>query len=292
MSYSEATHPLWRAIANHLGNSVTEITPLSHSSCGPTYRMSCGKQRYFVKFSPAAEVLTAEQDGLLALAATNAIRVPQPVAVTTTESISALVSEYIELSGSEKNYPLLATQLFTLHTQYGSQFGWHRNNYIGKAWQINSPCDDWSEFFVQHRLQVQLALAERNGYATRLHPRTDQIADAVRNILSTHRPAPSLLHGDLWGGNHGFDHTGMPVIYDPAVYYGDFETDLAITRLFGALPDDFYATYQRYNPLPVGWQVRTSVYNLYHILNHLNIFGDGYLTQARYLMDSILNEVC
>jgi fructosamine-3-kinase len=110
-------------------------------------------------------------------------------------------------------------------------------------------------------------------------------------FFSDHRPRPSLLHGDLWSGNAGVDRGGTPVIFDPAVYYGDRETDLAMTELFGGFPGQFYEAYVETWPLEPGYEVRKILYNLYHVLNHLNIFGSGYLHQARTMLNRLLGEI-
>ena len=134
-------------------------------------------------------------------------------------------------------------------------------------------------------------MAWRNGYSGNIRLLGEKMPDAVGAILKHHHPPPSLLHGDLWSGNYGFDSRGEPVIIDPAVYHGDAETDLAMMQLFGSPPTSFFDKYQEFSPLPDGWQLRKSVYNLYHILNHLNIFGSSYRSHAESLMKSILREV-
>jgi fructosamine-3-kinase len=155
--------------------------------------------------------------------------------------------------------------LARLHQVQGARFGWHRDNYIGLAPQANTWKDDWTDFFVECRLRPQ---ARRAGI--------DLPETAVRALLEDHRPAPSLLHGDFWSGNAGFTEEG-PVVFDPAVYYGDREADLAMTELFGGFPRAFY---EGYGPLDPGYERRKHLYNLYHLLNHLNLFGGGYRGQV------------
>jgi len=169
----------------------------------------------------------------------------------------------------------LARMLATLHRQTGPRFGWHRDNFIGAAPQINSWRDDWATFFHECRIRPQLELARKNGFS---------IPFPKENFLENHKPSPSLLHGDLWRGNAGFVEEG-PVIFDPAVYYGDREAELAMTELFGGFPARFYEAYNEAFPLPDGYETRKHFYNLYHLLNHLNIFGAGYLAQVRRTLD-------
>jgi fructosamine-3-kinase len=164
------------------------------------------------------------------------------------------------------DWSALGRMLATLHRQTGPRFGWHRDNWIGRSPQANGWSDDWSEFWWTRRLAPQL---ERAGL------RADFLKDALKN----HRPQPSLLHGDLWSGNAGFIGEG-PVLFDPAVYYGDREADLAMTELFGGFAPEFYAAYNEAFPLDPGYEERKLLYNLYHLLNHLNLFGGGYRAQV------------
>ena len=169
------------------------------------------------------------------------------------------------------DWAALAQMLAKLHRTTGPRFGWYRDNFIGATPQINSWRDDWAEFFAECRLRPQLALARKNGF---------QIALPSLKLLENHKPEPSLLHGDLWSGNAGFIADG-PVLFDPAVYYGDREADLAMTELFGGFPARFYEAYDEAYPLTEGYEARKQLYNLYHLLNHLNIFGEGYLAQVQ-----------
>jgi fructosamine-3-kinase len=171
---------------------------------------------------------------------------------------------------SNGDWAALARMLAKLHRATGPRFGWHRDNWIGATPQINGWRDDWARFFLECRIEPQLALARKNGYSI----------EFSSNLLKNHQPQPSLLHGDLWSGNAGFIEEG-PVIFDPAVYYGDREADLAMTELFGGFPARFYDAYNEVFPLPAGYETRKHFYNLYHLLNHLNIFGAGYLAQVR-----------
>lgn len=200
----------------------------------------------------------AEVDGLRALAAV--VRVPRIL----DHGPDFILLEQLELQKSG-DWAALAQMLAKLHRQTGPRFGWHRDNYIGATPQINAWCDDWSEFWQERRIRPQLELARKNGFRLEEPPK-----------LKGHNPQPSLLHGDLWSGNAGFIAEG-PVLFDPAVYYGDREADLAMTELFGGFPARFYEAYDEAYPLPKGYETRKHLYNLYHLLNHLNLFGRGYL---------------
>jgi protein-ribulosamine 3-kinase len=160
--------------------------------------------------------------------------------------------------------------LAKVHRTAAPRFGWQRDNYIGSTPQRNGWCEDWREFWIERRVGPQLELARRNGF---------RVAEPPLGSLDGHRPQPSLLHGDLWSGNAGFTAEG-PVIFDPAVYYGDREADLAMTELFGGFPGTFYEAYHAAWPLEPGYEQRKHLYNLYHLLNHLNLFGGSYLGQV------------
>jgi protein-ribulosamine 3-kinase len=189
-----------------------------------------------------------------------------------------LVLEYLSL-GARADWAAMARMLAKVHRSTSDRFGWQTDNWIGLPPQTNGWSDDWAAFFLEKRLQPQAA---KCGLL-------DALPD-VRALLGGHRPRPSLLHGDLWSGNAGFTPEG-PVIFDPAVYYGDREADLAMTALFGGFPGAFYAAYEAEWPLPDGYELRKNLYNLYHLLNHLNLFGSGYLGQVnatlRLLRDAL-----
>ena len=220
----------------------------------------------FVKAGPA-DALAAEADGLTALRQAGA-RAPRPLAPGR--------FEFLDLRRSG-DWSALGVMLAELHRNAGQRFGWHRDNYIGATPQQNGWCDDWAEFWRERRLRPQF---ERAGLKS----------EFFEKLLQNHHPQPSLLHGDLWNGNVGFTAEG-PVIFDPAVYYGDREADLAMTELFGGFPPEFYASYKENYPLEAGYESRKHLYNLYHLLNHLNIFGGGYLGQVQatlgFLRDSL-----
>jgi len=251
-----------------------------------------GPQRYFVKLNTAARVdmFAAEAEGLEALRASGTIRAPEPICWGTDGAGSAfLVLEYIEFRRGDA-LDALGEQLAALHRTSAPQFGWQRDNTIGSTPQINSPADDWARFFEQWRLGYQLELAAANGYGGRLQARGEQLREHIDEFFPGYSPQPALLHGDLWGGNWAADSAGAPVIYDPAVYFGDREADLAMTELFGGFGTRFYRAYENSWPLDPGYATRKTLYNLYHVLNHLNLFGGGYRSQAEGMIERLLAE--
>jgi protein-ribulosamine 3-kinase len=247
----------------------------------------------FVKLSgdPGYAMFEAEADGLRALAATGAVRVPRVIGVGTTGRNAFLALEWIELSnGGARTDTLLGEQLAEMHRSSAKGFGWHRDNTIGSTPQHNDRSSDWPRFFARQRLDFQLKLAEQNGAGRRLVERGRLLSEQVEAILGGRQALPSLLHGDLWCGNRSADASGSPVVFDPAPYYGDREVDLAMTRLFGGFRSEFYAAYESAWPLDAGAESRATLYNLYHVLNHLNLFGGGYGAQAQAMIDALLSQ--
>ena len=237
----------------------------------------------------AAPMFAAEVDGLQALAAAGCVAVPNCLAHGVCAADAYLLLTRVDLSGTRSDAAarVLGGQLARQHRQPRDEFGWHQDNFIGSTPQPNQPDDDWCRFFQRQRLGFQLRLAGDNGYREVQRPGAALLA-ALPDLLSGHHPFPSLLHGDLWGGNWGASSAGIPWLFDPAVYCGDREADLAMTRLFGGFPNAFYEAYEAEWPLSPGWQQRLELYNLYHVLNHLNLFGRGYLGQALAGMQQLL----
>jgi len=249
---------------------------------------------YFLKLSDeqGLAMLEAEADGLRELSAAGTIRIPEPVCTGTAYARAFLVTEYINMAGEKAGSSrLLGEQLAGLHRTTAFRFGWWRDNTIGSTPQCNSQSDDWVDFYRSRRLQFQMDLACRNGFSGSLQSKGERLLADLDQFFDSYKPEPSLLHGDLWGGNHGFDEHGKPVIFDPAVYFGDREADLAMSELFGGFSSDFYAAYNEAWPLDSGYRVRKTLYNLYHILNHANLFGGGYAAQAESMIDRLLAEV-
>lgn len=281
------------AIAHATGGDfhIEQHTPLTGGCIHNAWRIEGGGQRYFVKTNHAhcAGMFAAEAAGLSAIAATRTVRVPHPVCHGANRTASWLVLEYVEFS-RKCNMRLLGEQLAALHRVTGRHYGWPHDNAIGATPQINTASDDWCAFWREHRLGYQLKLAASNGYVGRLQQLGGRLLNHLPELLGEHRPQPSLLHGDLWSGNAGFDAGGAPVVFDPAAYHGDREADLAMTELFGGFSAEFYAAYGEAYPLEKRYAQRKTLYNLYHVLNHLNLFGGGYQAQAENMMAELLAE--
>jgi protein-ribulosamine 3-kinase len=266
---------------------------VSGGSIHRSYRWRCGDTLLFVKVADhgGAAGLEAEADGLLALAAANAIRVPRVLARGTAGRSAFLALEWIDSRPAGRTAEhRLGERLAAQHRVTAARFGLAEDNVIGRTRQPNGWVADWAEFFRERRLRQQLALATQNGFAALLEEPGARLLEAVDGLLAGHHPQAALLHGDLWAGNWLADAHDEPVVFDPAIYYGDREADLAMTRLFGGFGRAFYDAYLEAAPLPPGHAVRAQLYNLYHVLNHANLFGGGYARQARASIDRLLAE--
>lgn len=251
-----------------------------------------GGERYFVKLNGAERftMFEAEAEGLKQLAATQTVRVPMPLCSGMAEDQAFLVLEYLPLQAADaRAQDALGHQLAQLHRVTAPTFGWHCDNTIGSTPQPNTPTTDWIAFWRNQRLGFQLQLAAHNG-SPALRDKGEQLLQQLPAFFTDYRPVASLLHGDLWGGNAAATSNGEPVIFDPAVYYGDREADMAMTELFGGFSARFHAAYREAWPLDAGYRGRKNLYNLYHVLNHFNLFGGGYGAQALHLIERLLAE--
>jgi fructosamine-3-kinase len=247
--------------------------------------------RYFVKLNDANRqaMFAAEHAGLEEMAKTRSVRVPQPVAHGVAGTYSWLVLEYLDLGGAG-NAKLLGEQLAALHRASAPEFGFAFDNTLGSTPQPNGWKQEWITFWRERRLGFQLRLAKKNGHGGNLQELGELLLEALPLFFAGYAPQPALLHGDLWGGNHAYLRDGTPVIFDPAPYYGDREADIAMTELFGGFDAKFYTSYRHAYPLDAGYATRKTLYNLYHILNHANLFGGGYARQAEMMMRQLLAE--
>ena len=278
--------------ATHRPFEVCSATSVSGGSINEAFRLQgTNGECYFLKLNDARHhpMFEAEAAGLDAITATNTVRVPQPIAHGIAGQQSYLVLEYLELH-AHGDARLLGEQLAALHQCKGKAFGFAQDNFIGTTPQSNTWTDDWVTFWREQRLGFQLQLASKNGHSDQLQSMGEKLLAALPTFFCGYTPQPSLLHGDLWSGNHAYLAQGSPAIFDPAAYYGDRECDIAMTELFGGFAADFYTAYRASWPLDSGYATRRDLYNLYHILNHANIFGGGYVRQAEQMMLKLLAE--
>ncbi|WP_044500513.1 fructosamine kinase family protein [Nostoc sp. PCC 7107] len=286
---------MWTEIDTHISRVTGEQfqtqqqRSVSGGCINQGYAVTNGEITYFVKLNQASQVamFEAEMLGLKQMLASNSIRVPKPICWGISGNSGYIVLEWLEMgSGNTQSWAEMGLKLATMHKKTSQQgFGWDMNNTIGSTPQINTWTADWGEFYGKHRLGYQFQLARRRGGN---FPKQDELLAVIPELLAEHEVQPSLVHGDLWGGNAGCTVSGEPVIFDPATYYGDREVDIAMTELFGGFSAAFYQGYNAAFPLNTGYERRKTLYNLYHILNHFNLFGGGYGSQANRMIEQIL----
>jgi len=259
-----------------LGENVLESTNVSGGCISNCQKLTTESgKRYFIKNYQKNGIAEAEAIGLAELTKAE-IKVPHVYE----QSKNQLILDFIESSSSNAKTEKLAESLAKVHGVCAEQFGFDSNNFIGSTLQINNKQSDWLHFFWEHRILFQLRLAEQNGCTTNeLLKSIAKLENRIESILSGTDESPALLHGDLWSGNYFYDRNGEPVLVDPAVYYGHREADIAMTTLFGGFPEQFYKVYNEISPLKDDWQQRLKFYNIYHLLNHLNLFGSSYYSQ-------------
>jgi fructosamine-3-kinase len=237
-------------------------------------------KKYFIKsYRNKSSILQTEANGLKELEKSKAIRIPKVIAITD----DYLILEFIKTGKAKNRFSkLFGKQFAEMHKTKSDRFGFYENNYIGSTQQINLPQNkNWIEFFWEYRLLFQFKLAEQNGYVnSEFKILFKKLEIQFPKILEGTEEEPTLLHGDLWSGNFMVDENGNPVLIDPAVYYGNREADIAMTKLFGGFDAQFYSAYDEAYPLLDDWEYRIDLYKLYHVLNHLNLFGSGYYSQA------------
>lgn len=289
---------LWQHIENHIKQvtgvpfCIEDNRGVGGGSINASFQVTDGERRYFIKtnHSRHADMFEAEAKGLLEMAGSNTIKVPEPVCYGEHDNQCYIVMEYLEIGGHGDN-ALFGQQLAAMHRLTADHFGWSMDNTIGSTPQPNNQHDDWLEFWRKERLGFQLDLAASNGYGGELQKLGERLMADLPVLFKNYQPEASMLHGDLWTGNYGALADGTPVIFDPAFYYGDREAELAMTTLFGSFSRDFYEAYNEAWPLDQDYATRRTFYNIYHIINHTNLFGGGYHGQAIGMIDQVLAEI-
>ncbi len=276
------------------------VDPIAGGSISHAMRVrwsgkNSSRHQLFLKCNSASFVVNfqCEFTGLGLLQESHTIGVPNPIAVALADGFAWLATQWIEQAKPAPDYfQRFGRDLAKLHrATRGDRVGLGQDNYLGASLQPNSPARDWIEFVADRRLGFQLRWAMDQGLVERpLRKRIERVIDRLPHLLEGRDPQTSLLHGDLWSGNYLSDVSGRPVIVDPAVYYGCPEAEWGMIRLFGACPPEFAESYHDEYPLADGWQRRASVYVLYHLLNHLNLFGRSYASQCQSTVDALLRD--
>jgi protein-ribulosamine 3-kinase len=297
-------NPVALALAPHLAKATGGVfEPLDcapvgggciHEALRLEGRTAAGRRLFFTKVNEPekAALFASEADGLAALRDAKCLRVPGTVTHGVDAERAWLVLEWLDLvpldAGSGAR---LGLELASQHRVSLPRHGWPRDNHIGATPQQNGESSDWHAFFRDRRLHPQLRLAARNRLPSRMIDRGERLLADSGALLSGHRPLPSLLHGDLWSGNAAALADGTPVVFDPAVYAGDREADLAMTELFGGFPPDFHSAYREAWPLEDDYRTRRDLYNLYHLLNHANLFAGQYVRQAEDSIGRLMAQI-
>lgn len=288
----------WQSITQHIEQatgqafSVKKQQAMSGGSINAAFLLTGEKTQYFVKTNHTGResMFAAEARGLQEMASSHTIKVPEPVCYGEDQKQCYIVLEYLEMAG-RADQVVLGEQLAAMHRVTAEQYGWVMDNTIGATHQPNAWKKNWLEFWSEQRLGFQLQLAAQNGYGGELQTLGEKLLSEMAKLFAGREVLPSMLHGDLWGGNVAGLSGGTPVIFDPAFYYGDREADLAMTYVFGGFSPEFYASYENTFPLDDGFAVRKTLYNSYHIINHLNMFGGGYHGQAIHMLEQVLAEL-
>ncbi|NJN17448.1 MAG: fructosamine kinase family protein [Oscillochloris sp.] len=271
-----------------LGAPIRGFDRLGASFAGDLYRIASPAGEFALKWAerPTPGALAAEGRGLQVLGTTGSIRVPHVHTIADPSAAgnpgpAFLLIEWLSGGGAAPNMADLGAHLAALHRHSNPTYGLDHANYIGGTPQPNAPHTDWIVFFREQRLMPQIDRAARNGLLPGNSRRAlETVLDRLADLLAGAARTPALIHGDLWSGNVlAADSGGTPAIIDPAVYYADREAEIAFTNLFGGFGPHFYAAYNEAWPLEPGFNQRRDLYNLYHLLNHLNLFGESYGSQ-------------
>lgn len=277
-----------------------KIGPIHHfSSVGGgdisrAYHLNTASGQYFIKIHKAPDALRmfqVEKLGLESIADTGVIKTPRVFIVDWWNSLSFCVMDFIESKTPDhKDFQQLGVQLARLHRIRQSQYGWDQDNFIGTLEQSNKPHPDWPDFYVQERLHPQILLAQKNGFFTSDDvPVIRQMQRTCRMYLNAEYP--SLIHGDLWGGNFLIGTDGTPYLIDPASYYGHYGVDIAMSQLFGGFDLAFYNAYYKESDNPPITQAQTDLYQLYYLLVHLNLFGRSYYSAVKKLIQKYFKNL-
>lgn len=267
--------------------SVLRMQVIHGGDINDAYRLQTDAGTFFLKTNSASkypQIFEQESIGLGALRSSNTIKIPEVIAFENVNDTAYLLLEWIEEGSPIANFwNTFGVQLAQLHQNTSSQFGWSQKNYIGSLVQQNQWTASWSDFFILQRLEPQLKLALEQGKMDVKHSKLfEKLFHKLDNLFPTESPA--LLHGDLWSGNYMVDSAGVPVIMDPAVYFGHREMDLAMTKLFGGFDAQLYSSYQEVFPLENNWEERVPLCNLYPLMVHVNLFGGSYVSQVESVL--------
>ncbi|MCF2946843.1 fructosamine kinase family protein [Paraglaciecola aquimarina] len=284
---------MWHFISEQISQNIQQeficddVREIPEGDSHQTFRVSDGKRRFFVKVNEKIRHTNfqAEIEGLKHLNDTELFKISKVITDGVVSDHSFLVLEYIHMQpGNSENWQVFGQLLAKMHQQNKqNMYGWQEDNFIGKTSQNNKWQKNWSQFFAEQRIGFLLQLLADNGHKL---ADIDKAVESVHTLLVGHNPQASMLHGDLWQGNTGF-YKDQAVIFDPAFYFGDRETDIAMSELFGRFPNEFYQGYNEIWPLESNYQYRKPIYQLYHTLNHALLFEGYYLDSAKSILKNL-----
>ena len=285
-------YDLIKALEGTFALEIQKISPVGGGDIASSYLLRTARGPIFAKIleGPGGlEMLEAEKDGLEAISNSDSLQVPGVLGCDSTPVGGCLLLEYIPPGhGTRAASRELGRGLARMHQVSSSSFGWHRPNFIGSLPQENTEAPDWPAFYVRNRLFPQFEMARSRQLLSDVEiPGLEGMRSRVADLVPEVRP--SLLHGDLWGGNYLISNNGTPYLIDPAVYYGHAEVDLAMSLLFGGFPQEFYDAYFEINPKEAGFDLRVKLYQLYYLLVHLNLFGSSYYGSVRAVTSELFD---
>ena len=269
---------------------ITGLKTEYGGSINDAFSFQLGERRFFAKHNSRNDVkqfFSLEAKGLSLLENSRSINVPLVQCVYHEGRNGVLIMDYIESGSSHEDWELFGRNLAALHANSNNAFGLDHHNYIGSLEQKNTPSSDWTEFFAQERLEVQYQYARNSGLLGKeWRSWLDQLYSKLNSLMPLENPA--LLHGDLWSGNYKFNKEGVPYVFDPSVYYGHREVDIAMMHLFGGFDKRLFSAYQEVKPLENGWEERIDLFNLYPLFVHVNLFGGSYVTRLKNVLNNYI----
>lgn len=278
-----------RALHSILDHStLLDFRAVSGGDINEAYLLRTEKQQYFIKFrqNPPKNFFSLEQTGLETIKKTNTIAVPTVFAREENEQYGYLLMEWIEGNRTNKTSEMLGRNLAAMHQCTGQGFGYSEDTYIGMLLQPNGFYENWIDYYRERRLLPQMNEAYENQYfSLEMRKKCEKLLEQLDRWLPQDSK-PSLLHGDLWGGNWMTGKNGIPYLIDPSILYGDHEFEIAFTELFGGFPRQFYDAYNEVMPLSPEYSDRKPLYQLYYLLVHLNLFGTSYLSSVTRIVNN------
>jgi fructosamine-3-kinase len=274
-------------ISSLLNEDILKVIPISGGDISKCFKIQTQKNSYFIKANRSQNALTmfqAEAFSLDLIRNTNTIKTPEVLFCDTFQEYSFLILEYIESkSPSSLDFENLGIKLAELNQNTSDTFGLKQDNFIGSLFQSNKTSSSWFEFYTNQRLLPQLQLAKQKGLLSNNEcPSEKIISEKLESLFLDVKP--SLLHGDLWSGNYLISKDGTPYLIDPAIYYGHYEVDMAMSKLFGGFGESFYRAHSKYFPVTQKTSSRIEIYQLYYLMVHLNLFGKSYYDSVKSIL--------